>query len=312
MAVGKDYYRVLEVTRSASHADVQKAYRQLSLRFHPDNNEAVDAAAKFAEVSEAYVVLSNPKLRATFDNFGYDGLTKGAPEGGEGYTEPFAFHGDAEKVFVEFFGTENPFQDIFPPYDEFSLVGQPTHRTRRKQDPSIERDLNITMEEAFGGCVKKMKITRQVLNDDGHTSSMQDKILTIHVKPGWKQGTKVTFAKDGDQGPNNIPADVVFVIKYKSHPRFVREGNDLVHTACITVADALAGCIVELLTLDGRKLNIPVNDVVTPGYEKRVPGEGMPITKSPGKRGDLRLKFDITFPTSLSEHQKALIRKALP
>jgi DnaJ family protein B protein 13 len=150
-----------------------------------------------------------------------------------------------------------------------------------------------------------------VLNDDGHTVSTRDKILTVKVKSGWKQGTRITFPKEGDQGPSNIPADVVFVVQYLEHPRFVREGNDLVHTADITLVESLCGCIVELLTLDGRKLSIPVNDVITPGFAKTVPNEGMPLTKQAGQRGNLVLRFNIEFPRNLSEERKALIRQAL-
>ena len=74
-------------------------------------------------------------------------------------------------------------------------------RGRPKQDPPIERDLALTLEEIYSGCIKKMKISRRVMNDDGHTSSIRDKILTINVKKGWSSGTRITFQKEGDQGP---------------------------------------------------------------------------------------------------------------
>jgi DnaJ family protein B protein 13 len=73
-------------------------------------------------------------------------------------------------------------------------------RGRPKQDPPIERDLALTLEEIYSGCIKKMKISRRVMNDDGHTSSIRDKILTINVKKGWSSGTRITFQKEGDQG----------------------------------------------------------------------------------------------------------------
>ena len=79
------------------------------------------------------------------------------------------------------------------------------------------------MEEAFLGCTKKIRISKTVLNDDGHTTGTREKILTVKVKPGLKAGTRITFPKEGDQGPNNIPADVVFVLEYLEHPRFVRK-----------------------------------------------------------------------------------------
>lgn len=164
------------------------------------------------------------------------------------------------------------------------------------------------MEEAYLGCLKKMKLTRRVMNDDGHTSSVRDRILTIKVEPGWKEGTRITFPKEGDQEPNRIPADIVFVLKYKQHKRFQRVGNDLIHESSIHLSDALVGCVVEVLTLDGRLLAIPVNEVVCPGYSQIVPGEGMPCKSG---KGNLVLKFNTIFPTSLNDQQKALVRNGL-
>merc|ERR1719334_118439 len=134
------------------------------------------------------------------------------------------------------------------------------------------------------------------MNEDGHTSSIRDKILTIHVRKGWQPGTRIVFPKEGDQGPNNIPADIVFIVKDKPHPRFKREENNLIFVAKVLLGKALTGCSVDLPTLDGRLLNIPINDIISPGYEKVVPGEGMPISQNPNIRGDLVIRFDIEFP----------------
>ena len=100
------------------------------------------------------------------------------------------------------------------------------------------------------------------MNEDGHTSSIRDKILTITVKPGWRESTRITFPKEGDQGPNNIPADIVFIVRDKMHPRFKREGNNLIFKATVLLGKALTGCGVSVPTLDGRLLNIPINDII--------------------------------------------------
>ena len=89
--------------------------------------------------------------------------------------------------------------------DGFSSFGGLKGRSQPKQDPPIERELALTLEEVFNGSVKKMKISRKVLNEDGRTTSTREKILTITVKRGWKEGSKITFPKEGDQGPNKIP-----------------------------------------------------------------------------------------------------------
>jgi DnaJ family protein B protein 4 len=138
-----------------------------------------------------------------------------------------------------------------------------------------------------------------------------NEILTIDVKPGWKKGTKITFPQKGNEQPGMVAADLVFVIDEQPHSKFKRDGNDLVVVHKLTLADALTGCTISLTTLDGRSLSVPIADIIQPGYEKVLPKEGMPIAKEPGKRGNLRIKFDIKFPTRLSNEQKSGIRKLL-
>ncbi|XP_042635000.1 dnaJ homolog subfamily B member 13 isoform X4 [Catharus ustulatus] len=140
----------------------------------------------------------------------------------------------------------------------------------------------------------------QVMNEDGQTSTIRDKILTIDVQPGWKRGTKITFEKEGDQGPNIIPADITFVVQEKLHPKFKRIDNNLLYVATIPLSKALTGCTLDVWTLDGRLLNIPINDIVDPKYYKMVPGEGMPLAEDPQRKGDLYIYFDILFPKRLS------------
>ena len=135
-----------------------------------------------------------------------------------------------------------------------------------------------------------------------------EEILTIDIKPGCKKGTKITFPEKGNEQPNVIASDLVFVIDEKPHPVFTRDGNDLVVTQKVSLAEALTGYTVHLSTLDGRVLNIPVNNVIHPTYEEMVPREGMPIPKDPSKRGNLRIKF----PAKLTSEQKVGIKKLLP
>lgn len=138
-----------------------------------------------------------------------------------------------------------------------------------------------------------------------------EEILTIDVKPGWKKGTKITFLEKGNEQPNVTPADLVFIIDEKPHSSFTRDGNDLIVTKSVTLAEALTGYKVHLTTLDGRNLTIPINNVIYPNYEELVLREGMPLQKDPTKKGNLRIKFNIKFPTRLTSEQKVGIRKLL-
>jgi len=315
--MGVDYYSILNLTRSASDADIKKHYRKLSLKFHPEKNPDDQVATdKFMQVAEAYDVLSDPRKRAVYDQFGEEGLKNGVPSGsGEcgAWTQGYTFHGNPDKVFRDFFGGDNPFQEFYDRVDgDLSMGFGGLHgRGAKKQDPPIERDLFLSLEEVFHGCTKKMKISRRVMNEDGHTSSIRDKILTITVKKGWKPGTKITFPKEGDQGPNNIPADIVFIVKDKPHPRFRREGLNLIHTANVLLGRALTGTTVDINTLDERTLHIPINDIIKPGYKKIVPTEGMPMSTDPTQKGDLIIEFNIEFPQSLTPERKELVRSSL-
>lgn len=142
-------------------------------------------------------------------------------------------------------------------------------------------------------------------------STTVEEILTIEIKPGWKKGTKITFPEKGNEQRGVIPADLVFIIDEKPHSLFKRDGNDLIVTQKISLAEALTGHTAQLTTLDGRSLTVTINSIISPTYEEVVKGEGMPIPKEPSKRGNLRVKFNIKFPTKLTSEQKAGIKNLL-
>ncbi|KAM4544715.1 dnaJ homolog subfamily B member 13 [Odontesthes bonariensis] len=307
------YYETLEINRSATDADIKKAYRRLSLKFHPNSNREYESVKKFTQLGEAYDVLSDPRKKATYDKFGEEGLKGGIPaEFGSGgaWSSKYIYHGNPDKTFREFFGGDNPFADFYT-NDALLQFGGLQPGVVKTQDYPIERDLHLSLDDLFHGCTKKIKISRRVMNDDGHTSSIKDKILTIDVTPGWKEGTRIVFSKEGDQGPNSIPADIVFIVRQKSHPLFIRQDNDLVYKAKISLQMALTGFSVDVQTLDGRLLSIPVNDIVHPAYKKVLSGEGMPLSRDPSQRGNLTITFDIRFPDKLSAERKHLIKQAL-
>lgn len=140
--------------------------------------------------------------------------------------------------------TDDPFARFgmgggFPPSFSSGMGGLGGHgrMVRKQQDPPVVHDLQVTLEEVLAGCTKKMKISRKRLNPDGRTTRKEDKILEVQIKKGWKEGTKITFPKEGDETPTNIPADVVFVLKDKPHAVFRRDGSDIIYPAKISLRD---------------------------------------------------------------------------
>jgi len=186
-------------------------------------------------------------------------------------------------------------------------------KQQRVQDPTIERDLPVSLEDIAKGVTKKMKISRRVYEDNG-TDRIEEKVLQINVKPGWKAGTKVTFAKEGDRIPAKIPADIAFVIRDKPHPVYTRDESNIVYTHKVTLRDALCGAVVTVPLLQ-RDKNVPAksvtlnmkDDVIKPTTIRRVQGEGLPFPKDSSRRGDLLVKFDIQFPDRIASNSKEVL-----
>ncbi|XP_072993142.1 uncharacterized protein [Typha latifolia] len=343
--MGVDYYNILKVGRNASDEDLKKSYRRLAMKYHPDKNlgdKKNEAEAKFKKISEAYEVLSDPQKRATYDQYGEEGLkdmpspgsqSRASSANGSNRPSNARFNPrNAEDVFAEFFGgSSKPFgfenmgraksmryqtegagtfggfggtDNTFRSYTD----GVGTSASQARKSPAVETKLPCTLEELYTGSTRKMKISRNVLKPNGRQVS-ESEVLTIDVKPGWKKGTKITFPDKGNEQAGQLPADLVFVIDEKPHDVYTREGNDLLIYQKIPLVDALAGTTINLKTLDERDLVIKVTDVVTPGYELVIAKEGMPIVKEPVKRGNLRIIFDIVFPSRLTSEQRATIRR---
>ncbi|KAL6956708.1 hypothetical protein U1Q18_013562 [Sarracenia purpurea var. burkii] len=338
-----DYYKILQVDRNAKDDDLKKAYRKLAMKWHPDKNpnNKKEAEAKFKKISEAYDVLSDPQKRAVYDQYGEEGL-KGQvpPPGAGGFTGAsdgggptmFRFNPrSADDIFSEFFGSSSPFGGMgdmgmggsrasasgFPRSmfgdDIFANLrgggGEASGNVPRK-GAAIERTLPCSLEDLYKGTTKKMKISRDVIDASGRPSTVEE-ILTIEIKPGWKKGTKITFPEKGNEQRGVIPSDLVFIIDEKPHSVYKRDGNDLVATQKISLVEALTGYTAQLTTLDGRNLSVPINAIISPTYEEVVKGEGMPIPKEPSKKGNLRIKFNIKFPTRLTSEQKTGIKRLL-
>lgn len=141
---------------------------------------------------------------------------------------------------------------------------------KKQQDPPVVHDLQVTLEEVLAGGTKKMKISRKRLNPDGRTIRREDKILEVQIKKGWKEGTKITFPKEGDETPTNIPADVVFVLKDKPHPVFRRDGSDIIYPAKISLRDVSFPFVFLVIGRTGRHGGAVISTVDGRSYTKQI------------------------------------------
>ncbi|GJJ77649.1 hypothetical protein EMPS_10008 [Entomortierella parvispora] len=178
-----------------------------------------------------------------------------------------------------------------------------------EKPPALVRSLAVSLEDLQKGVTKRLKVTRKVRDGSGRTA---DKILTVDVKPGWKAGTKIRFPNEGDEFPSGAVQDIEFVLEEKPHPTFTRRGDDLIVEVELSLMEALTGFSKTVKTLDGRTLPVSASTrVIQPGQEEKFPSEGMPISKKPGQKGDLVVKYVVKFPQTLTPAQKEGLRKIL-
>ncbi|KAI9501616.1 hypothetical protein BX070DRAFT_236505 [Coemansia spiralis] len=179
--------------------------------------------------------------------------------------------------------------------------------TRRPRE--VTRPLACTLEEIYSGCTKKLKVTRRI-RGAGSAITSSEKVLQVNVKPGWKAGTKIRFAKEGDDIGNGAQ-DIVFVLEEKPHSMFKRDGDDLKVDLTLTLEEALCGFKKPIQLLNGKTIQVSnANTIIRPNQVSRMPNYGMPISRQPGNFGALVITYKVQFPDSLTLSQKEKIKEA--
>ncbi|KAG5356593.1 Protein psi1 [Yarrowia sp. C11] len=240
----------------------------------------------------------------------------GGPGGFGGFSS-----GDAFNIFNSF-GQQGGFDDEGEDYGGFAnlfggrggrraggmgggmggMGGMPRQRARSPERTQVTVKMPVSLEDLCTGATKKMKITRK-----GPSGQPEEKVLTVNIKPGWKAGTKLTFAGEGDSQPNGGQQDVVFVIEQKPNAVFTRDGDDLKMSIKLSLKEALCGFTKIIETLEGKKLKIEQRLPINPGHIITYPNYGMPISKKPGERGQLIITIKVDFPSSLTDAQRKAI-----
>ena len=181
---------------------------------------------------------------------------------------------------------------------------------RRRPENVIE--LSLTLEELFRGTKRDLSYRRQVRS--GASMAERDETLSLDIKRGWKDGTKITFERKGHEDPGTgEAADLVVVIKERAHAFLKREGDNLIYEVpSISLRSALVGWKVKFDHIDGQSVSIELDEPTPAGFTHSVRGRGMPNQKT-GARGDLILRVNgVSFPRKLTAKQKNLLKECFP
>ncbi len=296
----KDYYSLLNVPRSATAEEIKKAYRKLAMQYHPDKNpDNKKAEEKFKEFSEAYEVLSDPKKREMYDQFGHAG-TQGGFNGANGPFSGASSGGPGQDPFQDIFG--DVFSEIFGARGHGPGAGPGSHRRRPAKGSDLRYTLNISFEELALGTEKVISFVRQRGGKDETAK------LSVNVPAGVKEDQRLKLAGEGDislgGGP---PGDLYVIIKAQDHPLFKRQDNDIIMDLPVTYTDAILGTSVEIPTLSGKAV-IRIPPGTHTGQTFRLKGKGFPKVGGFGS-GDMLARLIVDTPEKIGARQKELLEE---
>lgn len=294
--LNKDLYGILGLEDSADEADLKKAYRKLSIKYHPDKNPDAESKAKFNEVRDAYEILNDPDKKILYDTGGMEAVKakdKGEVEKGNSMTL---------SASVSLADLYNGAQTKFPITRRIVCRG-----CRMKPDkPNCQ---------GCGRCPNEVKmVNRQV--GPGMVIQQQQEVqskekckqertfIEVTIEKGMREGDQLTFPRMAEQRPNMIPGDVLVSLDQEKDKRFTRRGDDLHMTAKVTLREALIGFKKRIKHMDGRIVEFETESVTAPLQVFKVKGEGMPLRDDPASFGNLFIKVEVVFPKSIPKDQR--------
>ena len=349
MAAKEDFYKLLDLGKNASEAEIKKSYKRMAMKYHPDRNKdnPEEAEKKFKEIKEAYEILSDPKKRAAYDQFGHAGVdsSMGGGRGGFGGAENFS------DIFGDVFG------DIF---GGGSRGGQ---RSNVQRGSDVLYNLELTLEEAVGGTETTLKVPVMVscaecngtgakkgstpvscstchghgqvrmqqgffsvqqtcptchgsgkqIKDPCHKCHGQGRVketktLSVKVPAGVDTGDRIRLSGEGEAGINGGPSGDLYVqVKVKEHSIFTRDGANLYCEVPISYPTACLGGDIEVPTLDG-KVMLKIPAETQTGKLFRLRGKGVKPVRG-GAVGDLLCRVQLETPVHLTKEQRELIEK---
>lgn len=309
MAVKRDYYDVLGIDRNADEKTIKKAYRKLAKKYHPDTNAGnPDAADKFKEVNEAYDILSDPKKKKMYDQFGHAAFEAGADpgadagaggfggfqSGGNGSYQEFHFNGEnMDDIFGDIFG--NMFHGSHGGgFHSGSGFGGFHQQDFPQKGSNVKASINVTFDEAAFGADKRISLS----SPDGSSGAPQT--LQVHIPAGIDTGKSIRLKGKGMPGTGGgEPGDLLLKVTVGTRPGYERKGSDVYTTISIPYTTAVFGGEATVPTLYGNVI-CKIREGMQSGSKIRLRGKGIVSMKNPSIRGDQYVTIQIQVPQNLN------------
>ncbi|MDR5591513.1 J domain-containing protein [Christiangramia sp. SM2212] len=295
-----DYYKLLELDKSASQADIKKAYRKLARKYHPDlNPNDKDAQAKFQQINEAHEVLSDPEKRKKYDEYGKDwkhadqfeeARKQQASSGGFGA----GFGGGQSHSYSGNFD-DDTFSDFFEQMFGGRARAEGAHRGRHFKGQDFNAELQLRLSDIY-------QSQKQTLTVNG-------KNIRLTIPAGVENGQTIKIKGHGGPGVQGGPkGDLFITFNIINDTSFKREKENLYADKEISLTTAALGGEIEVNTFNG-KVKLKVKPGTQNDSKVKLKGKGFPKYKKADQFGDLFITYKVKIPENLSEKQKELFQE---
>jgi DnaJ-class molecular chaperone len=302
----EDYYKILGVKRSASEAEIQKAYRALARKYHPDvNPDDKSAKKKFQNIQKAYDVLKDPQKREMYDRYGSSFESMGTGPNPAGPAWRTQGTGGAEDIdFSQFFGgggAPSGFESFGDFFRQFGGTpqGRQSRQSRRRGTPGndLQHELQVPFETSITGGEAQLSVRR---------GSGKVEKISVKIPEGIEDGKTIRLRGQGEAGAGaSPPGDLLIKIRVEPHPFFSRRGNDLEVILPVSLAEAALGAKVDVPTPKG-VISLKIPPATSSGKRLRIKGHG--VAQRGSERGDLYAIVQIVLPDTIDAAGSDLIR----
>tara|TARA_B100000029_G_scaffold516458_1_gene629982 strand:+ start:3359 stop:4489 length:1131 start_codon:yes stop_codon:yes gene_type:complete len=343
----KDFYEILEVSRTASDEEIKKSYRKLAMKYHPDKNKGNSKAEKkFKEISAAYEILKDPQKKAAYDQYGHDAFRQGGMGGAQGFGD---FAGGFSDIFEEFFG---------------GGFGGASRQRGPTRGSDLRYNMSVSLQDAFSGKKTQIKIPSNIncescngtgsadksgpstcstcngygkvrstsgffsierpchscggegvtiknpcLKCSGTGQQKKQKTISVSIPAGVDTGTRIRISGEGERGQRGAGnGDLYIFLDVKKDKLFNREDENIFCTIPISLTMAILGGEIEVPTIDGKKAILNVPAGTQSETQFRLKGKGMSILRHKN-RGDMYVEAKVEIPINLTNKQKTILKE---